>query len=86
MKSAEAQFDANHWLTIRYDDVMHDPSQGFEKSLRFPNLEWIGQFTRGFVRHDFRPEPCKHSSANSARLTLLSWINSLANNLNMGIR
>lgn len=53
---AEAQLDADRWLTMRYEDVVSDPGQGFEKILRFAGLEWDPVFAQGLASHHFYPD------------------------------
>lgn len=50
-ESARAQFDALHWMDLRYEDFVSDPQAETARMLKFVGLEWTEDYDRALARH-----------------------------------
>jgi hypothetical protein len=50
-ESAREATPADHWLDVRYEDVLADPRQEFGRILGFLGLDWSPAFEEGFARN-----------------------------------
>jgi sulfotransferase family protein len=53
-EEAASRLDAGRWLTVRYEDVVANPDEWFERIVRFAGLEWRQAFARALARQPFR--------------------------------
>lgn len=58
-EEARALVPQDHWLDVRYEDVLDDPRGRFEDMLGFLGLAWTPEFEEGFGSHTIE----KHRSA-----------------------
>ena len=51
--AARAMVPENHWLEVRYEDVLARPEETTRRVLDFAGLEWDAEFEAGFRRYSF---------------------------------
>jgi hypothetical protein len=50
---ARAEFPAQRWLTVRYEDIVAAPHDSFAALLSHLGLDWTADFEKGFDRYTF---------------------------------
>jgi hypothetical protein len=53
--AARRELPPEHWLEVRYEDVLADPAGSFATMLDFLNLPGHPDFERALARYEFRP-------------------------------
>ena len=48
---AEAAIDADRWITVRYEDLLRDPTATIKELMEFAGLSWTGEFESRFRRY-----------------------------------
>lgn len=53
-EKAEATLSQENYLKIRYEDILEQPKESFEKMLHFSGLEWTSKFEKQFLKQSIR--------------------------------
>jgi hypothetical protein len=50
-EEAEAAIDPDRWITVRYEDLLRDPTATIKELMEFSGLSWTGEFESRFRRY-----------------------------------